>query len=90
MLTRPDDIARIHAQYLDAGADIIETNTFTATSISQADYGLESLAYEINVEGARIARRVVDEWNREGRRPSRGSSPDRWARPIARSRSRLT
>jgi 5-methyltetrahydrofolate--homocysteine methyltransferase len=62
VLTRPDDIARIHAQYLDAGADIVETNTFTATGISQADYGLESLAYEINVEGARIARRVVDEW----------------------------
>ncbi len=66
VLTRPDDIARIHAQYLDAGADIVETNTFTATSISQADYGLESLAYEINVEGARIARRVVDEWNAKG------------------------
>ena len=63
MLTRPDDIAGIHAQYLEAGADIIETNTFTATTISQADYGLEALAYEINVEGARIARRVVDEWN---------------------------
>ena len=63
VLTRPDDIARIHAQYLEAGADIIETNTFTATSISQADYGLADLAYEINVEGARIARRVTDEWN---------------------------
>jgi 5-methyltetrahydrofolate--homocysteine methyltransferase len=62
VLTRPDDIAAIHAQYLDAGADIIETNTFTATSISQADYGLESLAYEINVAGARIARQVVDQW----------------------------
>ena len=66
VLTRPDDIAGIHTQYLEAGADIIETNTFTATSISQADYELESLAYEINVEGARIARRVVDEWNRKG------------------------
>ena len=62
VLTRPDAIAAIHAQYLEAGADIIETNTFTATSISQADYGLESLAYEINVEGARVARRVADEW----------------------------
>ncbi|HXG90149.1 MAG TPA: methionine synthase [Vicinamibacterales bacterium] len=62
VLTRPDDIAGIHAQYLDAGADIIETNTFTATTISQADYGLEDLAYEINVEGARIARRVTDQW----------------------------
>jgi 5-methyltetrahydrofolate--homocysteine methyltransferase len=64
VLTRPDDIASIHAQYLDAGADIIETNTFTATTISQADYGLDALAYELNVEGARIARRVTDEWTR--------------------------
>jgi 5-methyltetrahydrofolate--homocysteine methyltransferase len=62
VLTRPDDIAGIHAQYLEAGADIIETNTFTATTISQADYDLESLAYEINFEGARLARRVTDEW----------------------------
>jgi 5-methyltetrahydrofolate--homocysteine methyltransferase len=63
VLTRPDDIAAIHAQYLEAGADIIETNTFTATSISQSDYDLQSLAYEMNVEGARIARRVADEWS---------------------------
>jgi 5-methyltetrahydrofolate--homocysteine methyltransferase len=64
VLTRPDDIAGIHAQYLEAGADIIETNTFTATTISQADYRLESIAYEINVEGARLARRVTDEWTK--------------------------
>ena len=64
VLTRPDDIAGIHAQYLEAGADIVETNTFTATTISQADYDLQSLAYEINVEGARLARRVTDEWTR--------------------------
>ncbi len=69
VLTRPDDIARIHAQYLEAGADVIETNTFTATSISQGDYGLEALAYEINVAGARIARQVADEWT--------AKSPDR-------------
>jgi 5-methyltetrahydrofolate--homocysteine methyltransferase len=62
VLTRPDDIAGIHAQYLEAGADIIETNTFTATTISQADYNLEAIAYELNVEGARLARRVTDEW----------------------------
>jgi 5-methyltetrahydrofolate--homocysteine methyltransferase len=62
VLTRPDDIAAIHAQYLEVGADIIETNTFTATTISQADYDLQSLAYEINVQGARLARRVTDEW----------------------------
>jgi 5-methyltetrahydrofolate--homocysteine methyltransferase len=64
VLTRPDDIAAIHAQYLEAGADIIETNTFTATTISQADYDLQAIAYELNVEGARLARRVTDEWTR--------------------------
>jgi 5-methyltetrahydrofolate--homocysteine methyltransferase len=64
VLTRPDDIADIHSQYLEAGADLIETNTFTATSVSQADYGLQALAYEINVQGARIARQVTDEWTR--------------------------
>jgi 5-methyltetrahydrofolate--homocysteine methyltransferase len=60
-LTRPDVVRAIHGAYLEAGADIIETNTFTATSISQADYGLESLAYELNVEGARLARDVARE-----------------------------
>ena len=59
-LTRPDVIEKIHREYLLAGADIVETNTFTATSISQADYGLEALAYEMNVAGARAARRAVD------------------------------
>src|SRR6185503_13118312 len=47
-LTRPDDIRGIHEQYLAAGSDIIETNTFTATSIAQADYGLSHLAYDMN------------------------------------------
>jgi 5-methyltetrahydrofolate--homocysteine methyltransferase len=56
VLTQPDVIRGIHRQYLEAGADLIETNTFNATSISQADYGTESLAYEINVEAARLAR----------------------------------
>src|SRR3546814_4530039 len=46
--------------YLDAGADILETNTFNATQVSQADYGMESLVYELNVEGARLAREVAD------------------------------
>ena len=64
VLTRPDDIAGIHSRYLEAGADIIETNTFTSTRVSQADYGLEALTYELNVEGARIARQVADEWTR--------------------------
>jgi len=59
-ITRPDVIRQIHDQYLDAGADIIETNTFNATTISQAEYGLEAYAAEINREGARIARAAVD------------------------------
>jgi len=59
-ITRPDVIRGIHAQYLAAGADIVETNTFSATTIAQADYGLESAAYEINVEGARRAREACD------------------------------
>jgi 5-methyltetrahydrofolate--homocysteine methyltransferase len=58
-LTRPDLIEAMHRAYLDAGADVITTNTFTATPVSQADYGLESLAYEINRAGAEIARRVA-------------------------------
>ena len=52
-LTRPQVIREIHAQYLEAGADIIETNTFNSTTISQADYALEAIAYELNREGAR-------------------------------------
>ena len=62
VLTRPDVIGRIHRQYLEAGSDIIETNTFNSTSIVQSDYGLEALAYELNLEGARLARLACDEW----------------------------
>ena len=62
LLTRPDVIRGIHAAYLEAGADIIETNTFNATVISQAEYGLESVVHEINVTGARLAREVCDEY----------------------------
>ena len=62
-LTRPDVIADIHRQYLAAGADIIATNTFSSQRISQADYHLEDTAYEIAFEGARIARRVADEFS---------------------------
>ena len=61
ILTRPDAIAAIEKAYLDAGSDIIETNTFNSTRVSQSDYGMEELAYELNYEGARIARRVCDE-----------------------------
>ncbi|MDH4065924.1 MAG: homocysteine S-methyltransferase family protein, partial [Acidobacteriota bacterium] len=62
VLTRPEAIAGIHAEYLAAGADIIETNTFSANAVSQADYGLESVAYELNLVAARLARGVVDDW----------------------------
>ncbi len=60
-LTQPEALKNIHRQYLDAGADILETNTFTATATSQSDYHLEDLSYEINLESARIARQVADE-----------------------------
>lgn len=59
-LTRPDVISEIHTGFLDAGADLISTNTFNATTISQADYGTEALAREINYESARIARAAAD------------------------------
>ena len=59
-LTRPGVIEEIHRQYLEAGADIIETNTFNAQAISMSDYGLEDVCYEINLEAARIARRAAD------------------------------
>lgn len=59
-LTRPDVIRAIHAAYLDAGADILETNTFNSTAISQADYGLEELVYELNRTGAALAREIAD------------------------------
>ena len=60
-LTRPDVILDVHRQYLAAGADITTTNTFTATSIGQADYGLEDYVREMNVAGARLARQAADE-----------------------------
>ena len=61
-ITRPDVIGGIHRAYLDAGAEIIETNTFNTTSISQADYGLESAVREINLAAARLARQAADEF----------------------------
>ncbi len=61
-LTRPDVIGDIHAGYLAAGADLIETNTFGATSVAQDDYGMGSLAYEMNVESAKIARAACDKF----------------------------
>ena len=60
-ITRPDMIYDIHARMIGAGADIIETNTFNATSISQSDYGLEAIVYDLNVQGARVARAAADD-----------------------------
>jgi len=62
-LTRPDVIRKIHLAYLAAGADIVETNTFNSTAVSQSDYGLQSVVRELNYEGARIARACCDEVN---------------------------
>ena len=61
-LTKPEVIKEIHGQYLEVGADIIGTNTFNATTISMADYGMEAQAYDINVAAAKIAREAADEW----------------------------
>ncbi len=62
VLTNPAIIEKIHNAFFAAGADIIETDTFNATSISMADYDMQSFAKEINIEGAKLARRVADEW----------------------------
>jgi 5-methyltetrahydrofolate--homocysteine methyltransferase len=62
-LVRPDIISAIHRSYLEAGADVIETNTFGATAIAQGDYGLQDLAYELNVESARLARAACDAYS---------------------------
>ena len=62
-LTQPDIIRQIHEGYLAAGADIIETNTFGATSIAQDDYGMGELAYEMNLESARLARAACDKFS---------------------------
>ena len=64
-LTRPDIIAKIHDEYLAAGADIIETNTFNAQRVSMADYGMEELSRELNLASARIAREACDAWTKK-------------------------
>jgi len=71
--TRPDIIKAIHTEYLAAGADIIETNTFSGTTIAQADYRLEHIVYDINYYGAKIAREAVDEFMKKN-----PSSPHRY------------
>ena len=64
-ITQPGIIEAIHKEYLDAGADIIETNTFSSTSIAQADYDMQKLAYELNVASARCARNAADEYTKK-------------------------
>ena len=60
-LTRPDVIKKIHQSYFDAGSDLVETNTFSATSIAMADYNLEDVVYDLNVASAKLAREAADE-----------------------------
>ncbi|HEU5293066.1 MAG TPA: homocysteine S-methyltransferase family protein, partial [Cyclobacteriaceae bacterium] len=64
-LTRPDIIKDIHRQYFEAGADIVETNTFSGTTIAQADYHLEHIIYELNFQSAKIAKEVADEFTKK-------------------------
>ncbi len=64
-LTQPQIIEEIHRKYLDAGSDIIETNTFSANAISMADYDMQDLVYEMNVESSRIARRAADDFSKQ-------------------------
>jgi 5-methyltetrahydrofolate--homocysteine methyltransferase len=68
-LTRPDVVTKVHEAYLSAGVDIIETNTFSGTTISQAEYALESAVHDLNVEGARLARVACDAAEKEDGRP---------------------
>ncbi len=68
-LTRPDIVTRVHEAYLAAGAEIVSTNTFTATPVSQGEYALEEVVYEINVEGARLARQACDKFEAQDGKP---------------------
>ena len=99
-LTQPRLVRDIHWQYLEAGADILETNTFNSTSIALADYGMEGLAREFNEASARLARETIGAWQTRhpgatrgspgraaaGRRA--GSRCGRWASPRSRRRDR--
>ena len=62
-ITRPDIIIEIHESYLEAGADLIETNTFNANSISQADYGMEHMVYDLNLHSAKIAKTISNRFS---------------------------
>lgn len=72
-ITQPQIIEEIHLQYLKAGADIIETNTFSAQRISMADYNLEDISYELNFESAKIAKAAVEKYTLET-----GNSKNGW------------
>jgi 5-methyltetrahydrofolate--homocysteine methyltransferase len=69
ILTQPDAIKKIHLAYFRAGADIVSTNTFSSTTIAQADYGMQEIAHELNIEGARLARAAADIAQQEDGRP---------------------
>ncbi|RSK39909.1 homocysteine S-methyltransferase family protein [Mangrovimonas spongiae] len=64
-LTQPEAIAQVHAKYFEAGADIVETNTFSSTTIGMTDYHMEDLVYELNYESAKIAKQVADEFTKQ-------------------------
>ena len=94
--TQPSIISKIHSEYLAAGADIIETNSFNSQSISLSDYGLEKYAYEINLEAAKIARVAADEyfkgdpqWYRFVAGSIGPTNRQHPCRPICQARSRL-
>lgn len=89
VLTQPDIIRAIHSAYLEAGADILETNTFNATTVAMADYHMESLSAEINYEAAKLARACADEWSAK-RRTVRAMSQACWGQPTVPVPSRRT
>ena len=83
-LTQPHIVKEIHKQYLEAGADIIETNTFNSQKISLADYGMQALAYEMNLAAAKCAREAVDEFKAPSNSPN-GGEPNRTTQMIEHS-----
>ncbi len=70
-ITQPKIISEIHKKYLDAGADIIQTNTFSSTSVSMADYKMEDLVYELNFESAKIAKKLTQEYTQKNKNKPR-------------------
>src|ERR1700709_2958291 len=81
ILTQPEAIEDIHAAYLRAGADIVATNTFSSTSIAQADYDLSSIAYEMNLEGAKLARAAATRGTGEDGKPRLVAGPRATPKP---------